>query len=182
MIKDTHHSTTIPKKVYFLFLLAVIVPLRSAPAQSVQFSMNVQPELGIEVLQDLNFGTVISNSGTQRISLGESRMGIFKLKALSAQSAVLNIQKPEYLHSDASNGGDNIPVTINAAYTKNPTEYSDVMHFRDNTLQISLGEDDPSALSPSWETGYVFIYGEVFVGPVTQGAYSGTLTLNVTYQ
>ncbi|WP_249066950.1 hypothetical protein [Halalkalibaculum roseum] len=158
------------------------MPLYSVSAQTVQFSMNVQPELGIEVLQDLNFGTVISNSGTVGISLGESRMGIFKLKALAAQSAVLSIQKPEFLKSEVSNSKENIPVTIEAAYAKTPTEFKEVLHFRDNLLQITLGEDNPSNLSPSWETGYVYIYGDVIVGPVAEGSYSGTLTLNVTYQ
>src|SRR6056297_2874843 len=154
----------------------------SSFAQTLRFSMDVQPELGIEVLQDLNFGTVITNSGTQRISMGESRMGIFKIKALAAQNALLTIQNPDYLNSEDANNGDKIPVSINAAYSSSPAEYTDILHFKDNTLQISLGQDDPSSLSPSWETGYVFIYGDIEVGSVSKGSYSGTLVLNVTYQ
>lgn len=153
----------------------------SAPSQTVQFSLDVQPELGVEVLQDLNFGTVIANSGTQRVSLGDLQMGIFKIKALAAQSALLTLQKPDQLTSTNEGIQKNIPISIYAAYSDQPNSYNNVLNFRDNSLQVSLGNDNVS-LSPTWETGYVFIFGDIEVGEVSEGSYSGTLILNVTYQ
>lgn len=171
-----------PKKKVLLAFLLLIGLSDTTQSQTVQFSMDVEPELGIEVLQDLNFGTVIANSGRQRISLGDARMGIFKIKALAAQNALLTLSKPESLSADQGNGQNEIPINIQAAYSNRPTGFINVEHFNDNTLRISLGPGNADALSPSWETGYVLIYGDIEVGDITGGSYSGTLLLNVTYQ
>lgn len=163
--------------------MGVLVCLaKPSPGQTVQFSMNVQPELGIEVLQNLNFGTVVANSGSQQVALGDAQMGIFKIKALAAQSALLQIENPDHLISDSAGDTEKIPLSIYAAYSNGPSNYDKIQNFRENSLQISLGDENPSTLSPTWETGYIYIYGEIDVGDVTQGTYSGTLTLNVTYQ
>ncbi len=154
----------------------------SSHSQSVQFSMDVQPELGIEVLQDLNFGTVIVNSGKQHVSLGDAQMGIFKIKALAAQNALLTLIKPESLSATQEGSQDKIPINIQAAYSSRPTDYTDILDFSESSLWISLGTGTSSALSPTWETGYVLIYGDIEVGEVSEGTYSGTLLLNVTYQ
>lgn len=168
------------KKAFATIILLGCLAI-SARSQTVQFSMDVQPELGIEVLQDLNFGTVIANSGTHRVLLGDVQMGIFKIKALTAQSALLTLQKPDHLAPTAAGIQKNIPVSIYAAYSDQPNSYNNVLNFRDNSLQVSLGNDNAS-LSPTWETGYVFIFGDIEVGEVSEGSYSGTLILNVTYQ
>ena len=172
-----------------LYIKSVLITLliigclsHSSLSQTVQFSMDVRPELGIEVLQDLNFGTVIANSGKQRVSLGDAQMGIFKIKALAAQNALLTLTKPESLLATQQGSEDNIPVNIQAVYSSRPTGFNDVVNFSDNTLWISLGNGTTDALSPTWETGYVLVYGDIEVGEVTEGSYSGTLLLNVTYQ
>ena len=163
-----------------LFLL--LFPALNSYSQTVQFSMDIKPELGIEVLQGLNFGTVVTNSGQQHISLGNPQMGIFKIKALAAQSALITLQKPEYLSSQDSDTDDRIPVSLNAAYSRIPTGYNDILQFNNNSLGVSLGGGNRATLSPTWENGYVFIYGDIYVGEVSEGSYSGTLILNITYQ
>ena len=161
----------------FLLFLSAVLPARG---QTVRFNMEVQPELGVEVLQDLDFGTVVSNSGRQQIELGEVRMGVFKIKALATQSAVLSLQKPDTLMG-GQNGG-HIPISIEAAYASEPRNYTNIQSFTNNQLRVTLGDGNGRAESPNWENGYVYIYGSITVGEVPQGDYSGTLVLNVTYQ
>lgn len=168
-------------KIVLITLVMIGCLNNPSHSQTVQFSMDVQPELGIEVLQDLNFGTVIANSGMQRVSLGDAQMGIFKIRALAAQNALLTLTKPENLSATQEGSQENIPINIRAAYSSRPTGFNDVVNFSDNTLWISLGTGTSAALSPTWETGYVLIYGDIEVGEVSEGAYSGTLLLNVTY-
>ena len=171
-------TTVCISAILFLLLFSASVSY----SQTVQFSMDIKPELDIEVLQDLSFGTVVTNSGQQQVALGNPQMGIFKIKALAAQSALITLQKPEYLSFQNSDADDKIPVSLNAAYSRRPTGYSDILQFNDNSLGISLGEENRATLSPTWESGYVFIYGNIYVGEVSEGSYSGTLILNITYQ
>lgn len=169
--------------VILLFgVLFLCLTVTSSTAQTVKFSFDVQPELGIEVLQDINFGTVVSNSGRQQIDLGNSQMGVFKIKALAAQSARLTLQTPEYLSASNSENNKTIPISLEAAYSANPSGYADSIPFKEGTLDISLGDGNMASLSPSWETGFVFVYGTIKVGEVQKGLYSGTLVLNITYQ
>lgn len=163
-------------------LLTLLLLQSRVTAQSIQFNMEVQPEIGIEVLQDLNFGTVVANSGTQQISLGDNGMGIFEIRAFSAQNAYLSIQIPDSLREENSMTGYAIPLTINAVYTDRPANFNNPTPFEDNKAWVSLSSGGGSGTDPSWQTGYVYVFGEIQVGDISQGVYSGTLTLNVSYQ
>ena len=166
--------------IFFLILFGVSGLNNHTTAQTVNFNLDVQPELGVEVLQDLNFGTVVSNSGTHQIGLGNPQMGIFKIRALATQSAILTLQKPDRLaQSTGQDTTNTIPLTLDAAYSPEASNYQDYMPFAHNELQITLsGENDEQV----WETGYVYIFGNIDVGDITPGSYSGTLVLNVAYQ
>ncbi|MDZ7657751.1 hypothetical protein [Fodinibius sp.] len=106
-------------------------------------------------------------------------MGIFKIRALAAQSAILSLQKPDRLTPSAGQDTTNtIPLTLDAAYSPEASNYQDYMPFANEELRITLGSDNEQV----WDTGYVYIFGNIDVGNVTPGAYSGTLVLNVVYQ
>lgn len=181
MNKQGKHNNWIQILLIPVLLLCLQSP---APGQAIKFSMDVQPELGIGVLQDLDFGTVVANSGAQQISLGDFGMGIFEIRAFSAQHAFLSIDPPDTLRNDESNSSNAIPFSMNAAYASRPGNYTDLTYFKDNTAWVSLGQNNSNTPTsePTWETGYVYIFGEIEVGDISQGSYSGTLVLNVTYQ
>lgn len=182
MINEDLHIRPKWIKTLLSSLLLALLSFQSAKTQTVQFSMEVQPELSIEVLQSLNFGTIISNSGTQQINLGDRQMGIFEIKALSAQSALLTIEHPEYLTSSIPNNNQQIPIEVSAAYSAKPYEYNTTRSFSGNNLWVSLSSENQTSSAPTWENGYVYIYGLINVGEVPVGPYSGTLVLNVVYQ
>jgi hypothetical protein len=142
--------------------------------------MDVQPELGVEVLQDLNFGTVVTNSGTHQIGLGNPQMGIFKIRALAEQSAILTLQKPDRLmHPDDQDTTNTVALNLDAAYAPRLTNYQDYLPFAHNELRITLGGENDEQV---WDAGYVYIFGNIDVGDIAPGTYSGTLVLNVVYQ
>jgi len=172
---------------FCLFLLAGLLFACSAEvskAQTVRFNMDVQPELGVEVLQDLNFGTVVTNSGRQQVALGAPQMGIFKIRAFATQNAILTLHKPEQLRRSAqADTASGVPVSLDAAYSSDPDSYRNVLPFANNTLKVSLGKENITPGSAeSWQTGYVFIFGNVYIGDIEPGSYSGTLVLNVVYE
>ena len=149
-------------------------------AQTVRFNMDVQPELGVEVLQDLNFGTVVTNSGTHQIRLGNPQMGIFKIRALAAQSAILTLHKPDRLTPSGEQDTTNtIPLNLDAAYAPEATNYQDYLPFANEELKITLSGNNDEQV---WDTGYVYIFGNIEVGDIAPGSYSGTFVLNVVYQ
>ncbi len=171
----------IRKRIKILFCVALLaLPLaHSSQAQTVRFNMDVQPELGVEVLQDLNFGTVVTNSGTHQIRLGNPQMGIFKIRALAAQSAILTLHKPDRLSPSGDQDTTNtIPLNLDAAYAPDATNYQDYSPFANKELHINLSGDNEQV----WDTGYVYIFGNIDVGDIAPGSYSGTLVLNVVYQ
>jgi hypothetical protein len=157
----------------------VLCPFESY-GQTLQFNMNVQPELGVEVLQDLNFGTVVTNSGRHQIRLGNPQMGIFKIRALTAQSAIITLRKPDHLTQSAGQDTTNIvPINLDAAYSSHTGNYQDVLPFANNELRISLSGDNDKQV---WDTGYVYIFGSLNIGDIPPGAYSAPLVLNVVYE
>ena len=166
-------------RIFICFLAYWGLIFATAEAQTVRFNMDVQPELGVEVLQDLNFGTVVTNSGTHQIGLGNPQMGIFKIRALAAQSAILTLQKPKRLTpSNDQDTTNTIPLTLDAAYSPEASNYQDYLPFANEELRITLDSDNEQV----WDTGYVYIFGNIDVGDISPGSYSGTLVLNVVYQ
>jgi hypothetical protein len=152
-----------------------------ASAQTVNHSMEIQPELSVEVLQNLNFGTVITNSGIQQIPLGDNRMGVFEIRALATQSVLISLEKPDYLTAAQNGNSDQIPLSLQAAYSSRPKNYDQVIPFDDN-LRTVLESIDNLENSSTWETGYVYIFGDIDVGDIIPDSYSSTLVLNVVYQ
>ncbi|MCW9712642.1 hypothetical protein LQ318_06975 [Aliifodinibius salicampi] len=144
--------------------------------------MEVQPELSVEVLRNLNFGTVITNSGTQQINLGDNRMGVFEIRALATQSVLISLDKPEHLEAEQNGNTDQIPLSLQAAYSSQANNYDNIIPFTNNNLRTVLESISDSKNSSAWETGYVYIFGDINVGDVIPDSYSATLVLNVVYQ
>lgn len=169
------------KKKFLLFVFISLYPIYTQ-AQTVNYNMEVQPELSVQVLQNLNFGTVITNSGKQQIDLGDNRMGVFEIRALAAQSVLISLEKPKHLEAGPNGNTDQIPLSLQAAYSSRANNYDNIIPFSDDNLRTVLESIDDLENSSAWETGYVFIFGDITVGDVIPDSYSATLILNVVYQ
>lgn len=169
------------KKKFLLFFFIGLSPIYTQ-GQTVNYNMEVQPELSVEVLQDLNFGTVITNSGKQQIALGDSRMGVFKIRALAAQSVLISLEKPKYLASQQNGNSGQLPLSLQAAYSSRANNYDNIIPFHNDNIRTILESIDDLEDSSAWETGYVYIFGNINVGDVIPDSYSATLILNIVYQ
>lgn len=169
-------------KITLLTFYLIFISALSGQAQTVNHSMEVQPELSVEVLQDLSFGTVITNSGTQQINLGDNRMGVFEIRALATQSILISLDKPDSLKAAQNGNTDQIPLSLQAVYSSRAKNYDQVIPFKSNNLRTVLESFDNLENNSTWEKGYVYIFGDIEVGDVIPDSYSATLVLNVVYQ
>ena len=160
-------------------LLLTFFPICSN-AQFLNLEIDIEPSLTVSVLQTLDFGTVITNSGITRIAPGEPGMGVFLIDALNTQQLLIEFEKPERLTNKESD--ESIPIDINAAFSEfgrdNILESQPILN---NPEQVIL-RTTPDNQANVWARSYIYIYGSLVVGPVSEGFYTGELVLNITYE
>lgn len=151
-------------------------------AQFVHFQMNVEPELSTDVVQDIDFGTFITNSGTQRIQKGSASMGIFEIRGLRNQRIAVTLNTPENLVHSNPDISQTIPVSLDASFTNNSVrDIGAAQPFSENEAWFAIGTGG-AGNQQTWQSAFVYIYGSVTIGEVPDGAYEGTLVLTVEYQ
>lgn len=175
------NSKQILNSFLFFIVLLLCAGLQPTHAQTLRFEMDIQPELSIEVLQNLNFGTVVAGSGTHRIPLGNANMGVFEIRALATQRALLTLAPPDSLSLERNVTQPAIPIKVDAAFSTRASHAS-TTPFQNNSLWVTLQPEESNGDEYGWETGYVYITGQIEVGDIPAGSYSGTLVLSVEYQ
>lgn len=171
------------KKIFSVvisFLLTIPVGLQ---AQFIHFQMNVEPELSTDVVQNLNFGNSIVDSGMQHIEKGSPDMGIFEIRGLRTQNVAVTLDPPKELQHSNPDIEQSIPATLEASYTAGIDDISQSLSFSGNKAWFMIGgEDSPSSNKQPWQSAYVYIYGNISIGDIPGGTYDGTLVLTVEYQ
>jgi len=162
-------------------ILLLIFPL-SGFSQSLNVQIDVAPEVQTTVVKDLDFGQVIAGLGSQSIPAGSPNMGIFRVRALRTQSVIIQMDADEELLHDDPDVLDSIPIELQAAYTNFGIE-----DFELSTPLNNLGESivlEPSNNNPSseWSSLFVYIFGNVDIGNVREGVYTGEVVLTVIYE
>lgn len=174
-------------------LLAIVFVIISWPiafGQTLAFNIDAPPNLEVSVYSDgiLDFGSLIQNQGTVQIPLEDTNTEIISITGTHNKTVHVTITPPPALQLDASNS---LPFTLRAAYANNGEENrSQAELFNDNTatFRIYKHEGGPpphtgnnqSNGSPE-ATAYLYIYGDIEVGPVRAGSYSGILNISVQY-
>lgn len=158
-----------------------ILPL-SGLSQSLNIQIDVEPEVRTTVERNLDFGQVIVGMGLQSIPPGSNSMGIFRVRALRTQRVILQMDADEALLHEDPDVLDSIPIELQAAYTNFGME-----DFELSTPLNSIGESiviESSMSNPSseWSSLYVYIFGNVDIGNVREGVYTGEVVLTVIYE
>lgn len=152
-------------------------------AQFIHFQMSVEPELSTDVVQNLDFGNSMINSGVQRIEKGSPNMGILEIRGLHTQTVAVTLDSPQELQHSNPDIEQNISTTLEAFYTPSIDDISQSLPFSGNNAWFTIGgEDSPSSNKQPWQSAYVYIYGDLSIGDVPEGTYNGTLVLTVEYQ
>ena len=169
---------------YIAFLFLIFIS-QSLNAQFINIQIKIEPELSAVVEQELAFGNVVSNSGVQNISLGDFNMGIFKIRALYTQSIYVDLDVPTALESLGSFGTDQIPITLYSAYNNSGDNNSNnAVELTNNAGYIPMSSNmfdvNPTQLK-YWQELYIYIYGFIEVGQISNGLYEGDVLLTVNY-
>lgn len=190
-----------PLVLVILFFTATI----SANAQEIDFGSfgNYTIELNNITLGDLEFeGPIIAGSGIHEVELIDAYvLEIVGVKYLDA-GVLIQAEGELYLDGDPSYSNDperSIPFTLKSAYAnKGSNNVSDAIpiavssNMADARFPILARQNQPPGPPPPPptnnfdqsqvnETAYLYLYGEIDVGNVLAGSYSGIITITVQY-
>lgn len=170
---------------YFIIHLALIlfnVPLN---AQFINIQIKIEPELSAVLEQELAFGDVVANSGVQNIELGDFNMGIFRIRAFYSQSIFVNLNVPNALESNNNFGDDQIPITLFSAFNNSgENNATNAIELNNNAGYIPMTDNIFTQNTNQiryWQELYLYVYGYIDVGQVSDGFYEGDVVLSVTY-
>ena len=168
-----------------LILSAIFISLFSCSiqAQFINLQLKVEPELSATVEQDLDFGTLVTNSGRTEIQLGDVNMGVFSIRAFHTQNIYLNLQYPEVLRSDDPEINEEIPLQLGMSYNNSGDNNAiNSTNLVANNGFVSIHEDtELENRNDIWKQMYIYVYGAIEVGNIPNGVYTGEIVLSVDY-
>lgn len=162
-----------------------LLPFTGINAQMLAFNVEAPPELNITVISDgeLDFGSLLQNQGLVQIPLSDPGTEIISIEGPFNENISITITAPPALQLDPSNI---LPYTLGAAYANQGEDNkSQAVLFQDNTAIFRIKEGGapgggPGGGAPT-ATAYLYIFGEITVGNVNAGTYSGVINIFVEY-
>ncbi|MCP9290088.1 MULTISPECIES: hypothetical protein [Gracilimonas] len=170
------------KRIFSILAIFFILSTNSI-AQFINLQLKIEPELSATVEQNLDFGTLISNTGTTEIQLGDVNMGVFSIRAFYTQNVYINLEYPEVLVHSQAGISQEIPLSLNMSYNNSGTNSITSA----NSIPASGGmvsiHDNTNLTNPSeiWKQLYIYVYGSIEVGNIPNGVYTGEVILSVDY-
>lgn len=166
------------KNICFL-LVFIFALLKAGYAQKGNVKGQGQENIVITNLStpgDLDFGTVFQNQGLVQIRLNDPETVVLSVEGSENQSIRVTFTPPADLRLDASNA---LPFTLGAAYNDTGNNNAaGATVINGNTVIFNL----PNNPGPDQTgTAYLYVYGDITVGNVNAGSYSGTINVFVGY-
>jgi len=158
-----------------------ILPLPGL-SQSLNVQIDVDPEVQTTVERNLDFGQIITGLGLQSIPPGSPNMGVFRVRALRTQSVILQLDADEELLHEDPDVLDSIPIELQAAYTNfglEDFELSTPLNSIGESVVLESPNNNPST---EWTSLYIYVFGNVDIGNVREGVYTGEVVLTVIYE
>lgn len=152
-------------------------------AQYINLRLTVEPELRASVLQPLDFGVQVTNSGRTEIQLGDANMGVFSIRALYTQNVYIELQYPDALKNNEPGVTANIPLELNMSYNNtgsdNPQNSTPLPL---NSGLVSIAENtSPEPDDEVWKQMYIYVFGSIEIGNIPNGLYTGDIILSLDY-
>lgn len=162
-------------------LIAAVFLLLAGAVYAQRGNVDANAEQDIVVTNltgDLNFGSVIQNQGTVQIQLTAPETVVLQVEGKENQRIRVTFTPPADLRLDASNA---LPFTLRAAY--NETGNNDASGATAISLPVTSETFKlPNNPGPDKTgTAYIYIHGDISVGTVNAGTYSGTINVFVEY-
>lgn len=137
-----------------------------------------QPAMTFTSISNADWGQFMNCSCTQSLLLTDSGSGVVSIDAAKNNTIVVTISYPTNLTEDG--GTDTISYsTPKAAYNTGTNDK--------NTATPFSGDQSTETITVPATQGattlvYIYIYGDLSVNFPNAGSYSGTITVNATYQ
>ena len=152
-------------------------------AQFINLRLTVEPELRATVVQPLDFGTQITNSGRTTIELGDANMGIFSVRAYHTQNIYIDLQYPDALENNEAGIAADIPLVLGMSFNNTGTENpqnSTPLPLNEGLVSITQNTT-PETEADVWKQMYIYVYGSIVIGNIPNGIYTGDIILNLDY-
>lgn len=169
--------------IFFLLatLLLSLLPI-IAQSQSLNIQIDVEPEVETTVERSLDFGQVITGMGLQTIPPGSPNMGVFQIRALQTQRLIIQMESDRELQHENPDILDTIPIELQAAYTNFGMEDFELSTPLNDIGQSIVLESQSSNQDSAWSSLYIYVFGNVEIGNVPEGVYTGEVVLTVIYE
>lgn len=169
--------------------LLLLCSYSSSQAQFLTLDLKIEPELRTSIDQELNFGTLATNSGEISIALGDLNMGIFRIRAFKTQNVHISLVHPTNLTRDGISANLDeyvIPLDLYMAYNYSDNEdYLDAKEIPNNMTYLPISEIPLNGVRSNsidnWKELLVFLYGSILIDNIPSGNYSALVTLVVDY-
>ncbi len=196
-------------KIFLSLLTALVVALTlPATAQQVGFGLYTNSDLTLTVLapDELDFGDRISGEGTVPILLSDDAAVPIEIEGVAYLDVTVTLTAPDgnylLLQGDAANlteANKRMDVNIRMAYYNRGQEgiteeaaKAEAIEVVGNTVTFQIrrrpgGPPGPppvpphAGYTPPVAKAYLYIYGDLTVGNVNAGPYSGLINVHVEY-
>lgn len=194
------------RKLLFIILIFNFFPFITASGQELHFGNYGDYSLTVQEVTNgkLNFGQILTGTGAYSLGINESKR--ISIKGVEYVDVIVDVNGPPSLYLNgntgyAGNSSKTIPFTLKASFANNKgtpkiskRKFITTISNNSFTRQFPILERqfqpiDPPPDPPTnafeqskvQETAYLYLYGRIDVGDVDPGYYSGTITINVTY-
>ncbi|MBT4992971.1 MAG: hypothetical protein HOM93_06095 [Candidatus Marinimicrobia bacterium] len=179
---------------YFLSLVLLLIALTIQPlsGQTINFSVHVASSLDATKDADMAFPQVFAGDGITAVGLGDGGMGVFAISGNEELDVEVTLVAPtDLVH--ITYPAQKMPLTLQFAYANHGVnDINQAVTAVGNTARFQMRERDsgpagapptpPSnAHTPQIVTAYLYIFGNIDVGMIASGSYSGTVDLYVQY-
>ncbi len=191
-------------------IVLVLLMMRPGGVQAQQVDFGLYAEEGITltplVPDELDFGDRLSGEGLFSIDLQEEEAVVIEIEGVAYLDVTVTLTPPtnnfillEGNEEHLNDENRRIPLTVNMAYYNRGQENIDIPTAKQQavevpghmaTFQIRRRPGGPpgpppvpphAGYTPPTATAYLFIYGDINVGDVNAGPYSGIIDVHVEY-
>lgn len=181
------------KRLSFITILFFLV-LATASAQEINFGQYATEDIiltNVSSNSSLSFGQILQNEGIKQIQLSDPEVVVFSIEAEIDKDVFVTITAPPNLQIDPSN---TIPFTLWAAYAnRGNNNIGQAKLISGNTVRfpvLARGNRPPgppptpkhNGYTTPTATAYLYIYGDITVGNVAAGLYTGIIDISVSYE
>lgn len=198
-------GTSLNLRIWGLIILGLLTLPPKLAAQQVGFGLYGHNGITLTPLipDELDFGNVLKNQGSVAILLSDHRVVPIAIEGIAYLDVIVSITAPNggfitLGGAPTEDANSKIPITVKMAYYNQGGQVDpevariDAVEVVGGTITFQIarrpgGPPGPPPVpphgnyQPPMATAYIFIYGDITVGEVNAGTYTGEIIVDVAY-